>query len=103
VLVGGGGGISYVPEKGSFVIVTRWEVGVLIIPVWSPTMAPLTHDRYKNWISQLLIENNHKCSDTTLTQQELKQTENYKDKPFANLESHQINNREEQISVTTRE
>jgi hypothetical protein len=33
VLVGGGGGISYVPEKGSFVIVTRWEVGVLIIPV----------------------------------------------------------------------
>jgi hypothetical protein len=33
VLVGGGGGVSYVPQKGSFVIVTRWEVGVLIIPV----------------------------------------------------------------------
>jgi hypothetical protein len=33
VLVGSGGGISYVPHKGSFVIVTRWEVGVLIIPI----------------------------------------------------------------------
>jgi hypothetical protein len=31
--------------------------------------------------------------------QKLKQIENYKDKPFANLESHQINNREEQTSV----
>jgi hypothetical protein len=35
-----------------------------------------------------------------LTQEELKQTENYKDKPFANLEYHQINNREEQTSVS---
>jgi hypothetical protein len=35
-----------------------------------------------------------------VTQQELKRTENYKDKPFANLESHQINNREEQTSVS---
>jgi hypothetical protein len=27
VLVGGGGGISYVPQKGIFVIITRWGVG----------------------------------------------------------------------------
>jgi hypothetical protein len=33
VLVGGGGGISYVPQNDSFVIVTRWGLGVLIIPV----------------------------------------------------------------------
>jgi hypothetical protein len=32
-----------------------------------------------------------------LTQQELKQTENYKDKHFANLESYQINNKEEPL------
>jgi len=33
-------------------------------------------------------------------QQKLKQTKNYKDKPFTNLESHQTNNREEQTNVS---
>jgi hypothetical protein len=65
VLVGGGGGINNVPQKDSFVIGSRWGLGVLIIPVRSPTMVPATHGKYKNWIMQLLIENNRKCFDTT--------------------------------------
>jgi hypothetical protein len=53
--------------------------------------------------SDLVIVDRKQLQDALipkLMQQELKQTENQRDKPFANLESHQINNMEEQTNVS---